>query len=300
MALASSPLPSLASLNLEVTMLPFILAIFLNDWCLTTSAIIFFEIVIREGFGTIGSPFPFPNPSDEFDGRRIMNAVYVIYIMAFAFLGKLLIILLKFPTFLNVMSVIPKQMLSPNEKHGHKSYLVFIVSLLYILLLTLGTFITYKVLLDNNQTVAAIAFTNIFPLFMFILGWLMYRYWGSLSKSLEKQFESLDPKYTKPYFRTMLILYFCTVGFIFILGVFIQSIVCFFQFDVNFTALTSPVLWLVILIYIIIMIWISRRVMKRYGATKPKKIEPNPEETEVLERKIEKEQEKPSIQIFHQ
>lgn len=45
------------------------------------------------------------------------------------------------------------------------------------------------------------------------------------------------------------------------------------------------------------MIWISRRVLKRYGGTKPKKIEP-PEETEELERKIKQEQQ-PSIQIFN-
>lgn len=127
-----------------------------------------------------------------------------------------------------------------------------------------------------------------------------YRYWSQLSKSLQKQFESLDPKYTKPYFRTMLILYFTSVGFIFILAVLIQSLICFFQScSANWVALSLPILWIIMLIYIIIMIWISRRVLKRYGGTKPKKIEPTPEETETLEKKI-KEENRPNIQIYSQ
>lgn len=85
-----------------------------------------------------------------------------------------MIILLKYPTFLNLESIIPKQMLPPSQKVGHKSYMVFIVSLLYILLLTLGTFLTYNLLLNNNQSTVAVIWINLFPLAVFLLGWLMY------------------------------------------------------------------------------------------------------------------------------
>ena len=50
MALSSDPLIALAAMNLEVTLLPFILTVWLNNWCLSSIAVIFFEIAIREGF----------------------------------------------------------------------------------------------------------------------------------------------------------------------------------------------------------------------------------------------------------
>jgi len=287
---SAAPLPELAAAILQVTILPFWLATWTNYWFLTSILVIFWQIIISEGFG-VDSPFPYANPNDDFDGRRIVNTGFVIYIIAFAFLGKLLNILLKLPTMLNIFSIIPNRLLNnSNKSKTNPSKLVFFVSLFFIIIALLGTYLTYKQLLNHNQNLPAVVFVNLFPIVVFILGYLMFRFWGAMFKGLKKQLLSQYPEYEGDdkkgtAVKTMILLYFITLGILVIIGNFILSVIIYFKFDINWALFASIPVFFLIFVLIIIMMLIARSVMRRFGKLKKK---PKPEQIVEEESKTEK------------
>src|ERR1041385_306140 len=138
---SSSPLPALADITLECTIAPLMLALWTGNGGLTALIFIFFQIVIREGFG-VNSPFPYALPNDEFDGRRIMNAIYVIYIIAFSMLGHGLLYLLDLPAMLHMTTLLPKKYLDKCGPRQEK--LMFFFAFGWILTLLLGAYLVYK------------------------------------------------------------------------------------------------------------------------------------------------------------
>lgn len=282
---SSAPLPELAATILQVTILPFWLAIWTNYWFLSALAVIVWQIIISEGFGA-DSPFPYANPNDDFDGRRIVNAGFVLYIIFFAFLGKLLILILKFPTMLNIFSIIPNRLLSPqNKTTSNPSKMAFFVSFFFIIIVLLGTYLTYKQLLNHNQNLPAVAFVNLFPIVSFLLGYLMFRFWGTMYKAFRKQLESQYPEYPPDdkkgkAVKTMLLLYFITVAILVILGNFTLSIIVYFKYDINWVLFASIPLYFALFVIIIIMIFVARAVMKRFGGLNKKKKKQKQQEVE--------------------
>lgn len=289
---SSSPLPALAYITLECTILPFLLCAWTNSLTLSVLPVLFFEIVIREGF-SVNSPFPYLNPNDEFDGRRIMNAIYPIYIIAFGLLAKILIILLKLPAMFKLSVLLPSSFFKTTGKKEHYSKLFLFVSVVWLLFITLGTYVTYKILLDNNQPLVAVIWMNLFPICVFIVGYLLFRYWSSLFKSFNKMVnDSIPNASTTKTAQTILLLIIITIGIAVIFGNFIVSIILFFQTDVNWTVLCIPPVWIVIFIYIVIMRFVKDAVMKRFGgmAVHNKKEEQKESEESFILR--------PSLQIF--
>ena len=294
---SSSPLPELAFITLECTILPFLLCAWTNSLTLSVLPVLFFEIVIREGF-SVNSPFPYVDPTDEFQGRRIMNAIYPIYIIAFGLLAKLLILLLKFPTMFKLSVLLPNSFFKRTGK-AHYSKLFLFVSLVWLLFISLGTYVTYKVLLDNSQPLVAVIWMNLFPLFVFLFAYVLFRYWKSLFKSFEKVIEDSHENSTITKTKTaqlMLILIIVTIGVSVLFGNFIISLILYFRNDVNWTALSAPAVWVVILIFIIIMRFITGAVMRKYGgiSKKEKLLEKEKEE----ERRAEETLTRPSLQNY--
>lgn len=284
---SSSPLPDLAYITLECTMLPFLLCVWTNSLTLSVLPVLFFEIVIREGFG-VNSPFPYPNPNDEFDGRRIMNAIYPIYIICFGLLAKLLVYLLKIPVMFRLSLLLPNSLFKRPKKERYSKLFLF-VSLIWLLVLALGTYLTYKILLDNSQSLVAVIWMNLFPLFMFLGAYVMFRYWKSLFTTFEHIIEDAHEKSEIKHLKTaqtILILLIVTIGVAVIFGNFIISIILFFKTDVNWTALSAPVLFVALLIFIIVMRFIAGAIMKKYGGLKRKEIVlENNEEKDIEENK---------------
>lgn len=290
-----SPLPELAFITLECTILPFLLCVWTNSLTLSVLTVLGFEIIIREGF-SVNSPFPYADPTDEFQGRRIMNAIYPIYIICFGLLAKLLILLLKFPTMFKLSVLLPNSFFKTNGKKTHYSKLFLFVSLIWLLILALGTYVTYKVLLDNAQSLVAVIWVNVFPLFMFIAAYLIFRYWKSIFKSFERliqdSHENSAITKTKTA-QTMLILIIVIIGVAVLLGNFIISLILYFRNDVNWTALSAPAVWVLLLVYIIIMRFVTAAVMKKYGglSRKEKLIEQQQKEEETQKGL-------PSLQVY--
>lgn len=276
---SSSPLPDLAFITLECTILPFLLCAWTNSLTLSALTVLFFEIVIREGFG-VNSPFPYPNPNDEFDGRRIMNAIYPIYIIAFAFLGKILIILLKLPTMFRLSALFPSSFIGGNDKK-HYSKLFLFVSLAWLLLISLGTYLTYKILLDHSQPLVAVIWMNLFPLALFIVGFLIFYFWKSIWHSFILLVQDHIDGATKKTAQVVLLFIFIIIGVCVIFGNLIVSLLLYFKNDVNWTALSAPVIWFFLLAFIIGMRFLKNFIMKKYGKIEKKKPK---EENEQLQR----------------
>ena len=188
---AVNALPALADLALEISILPFILSAWTGNWCLSALVVIFWEICIREGFG-VDSPFPYALPQDEFDGRRYINAIDLFVIIGYAFLGKFVVIITGLPIMLNLTSILPQRLMNskPGCKEPRESPIMYFMSLIFILFLTLGSYVTYKVLLNNNENLVAVIWINVFPFAALILGFLLYYFWPYLYDKAKSSFKS--------------------------------------------------------------------------------------------------------------
>lgn len=273
MALASDPLPELARITLQCSMLPWLLTVWTGSPGLSAGTVLGWTIIISEGFG-VNSPFPYANPNDEFDGRRIINAVFPIYIIAFALLGTLTLFLLDLPAFCHIFSLFPAKYTKGIPK---QSKLMFIIALIWILVITLGTYLTYKILLDNNQNLVAIIWINVFPAFMFLVGFLIFRYWPTMFRYYKDMMHSIvnaskcgDKEHVlhKRYMVYTMIAYFVILGLILILSNFIVSIILYFQYNVNWTALSIPFLFIIILIIAVVGMWLKNMIWRRLNVEK--------------------------------
>jgi hypothetical protein len=271
---SSSPLPELARITTECTILPLLLTLWTGNAGVSLLVNIFFQIVIREGF-SVNSPFPYPLPNDEFDGRRIMNAIYVIYIIAFAILGKILLYMVDLPSFLCLFTLFPKKYIGCEYQQDK---LMFGISLLWILVTALGTYLTYKMLLDRALNVAAVIVINVVPIGMFVLGFILFRYWSKLYtkyREMMVQYNSkpLERRFKKKYLRYNIIAYFVFVGIVVVLGNLVISVILYFQYDVNWTALSAPPLFLFYIAFGAFMMWFKGFIFKKLEVTKYEKIE---------------------------
>jgi len=270
---SSFPLVELAALVPEVTMLPFILSYMTGEFMLSSLIIIFFEIVIREGF-SVDSPFPYPLPSEEFDGRRYMNAIFVIFIIGWAFIAKLFIMFLHMKPLLVFRTFLPKMVLTEAEQKSKPSSTLFFISLIWTLLLTLGTYLTYKILINSSQNLVAVIWINVFPIACFIGGYILFRYWSTLYKKIKSYYhKNGDEDATDDVIKTELMLYFIILAAVVVIGNLLISLMFYFQQDIDWTALSSVAYWAVVLVFFFVMLWAFSKLKKLIIGKKQKKRE---------------------------
>jgi len=226
MALSTFPLVELAALTLECTILPFILSFVTGEFMLSSLIMIFFEIVIREGLH-VDSPFPYPLPSEEFDARRVINAAFVIFIIGWAFLAKLFIMFLHMKPLLVFRTFFPKMFLTESEEKSKPPALLFFFSLIWTLLLTLGTYLTYKILINSSQNVVAVIWVNVFPIACLVLGYIFFRYWSTLYKKVKTYYhKNGDEEASDDLIKTELMLYFIILTAVVVFGNLLNK--CFY------------------------------------------------------------------------
>lgn len=272
------PLPELAAITLECTILPFIISFWSGEFLLSSLIIIFYEIAIREGFH-VDSPFPYADPVAEYDARRYINSIFVILIIGFAFIAKLMIVFLRLKPLLYMMTLFPKLILTEAENKAKPSPVLFFISLVWVLLLTLGSYLTYKLLINASENLVAVIWINLFPIVVFIFGYILYRYWSKLFKKVKTYYNHSDETDDADAVKTDLMLYFIIMAVCVVIGNLVASLTFYFQMDIDWTALSMVAYWAVLVVFFIIMIWVYPLLKKRIIGRKIKKRQQK-EETE--------------------
>jgi len=267
---ASAPLIELAAITLECTILPFALSFWTGEFMFSALIMIFYEIAIREGFH-VDSPFPYAVAQDEFDARRYINAIFVILIIGFAFIAKVMTLFLHLKPLLNFRTLFPKIILTEAEQKSKPAALLFFVALAWFLLLSLGSYLTYKLLINAGENLVAVIWINVFPIVVFIFGYILFRYWSKLFKKVKSYYTHSDTTEDIDTVKTELLLYFIIMALVVIIGNLLASLMFFFMGDVDWVALTMVAYFAVIIVFFLIMIWAYPKLKKRIAGKKAKK-----------------------------
>lgn len=186
MGVAHSNLPTIATLALEMSILPLMLAM----WCHqthnflgwgTVALIIGWSIAVREAYG-VNSPLTVLAGQDLIDAQLIYNGIYVIMAVLFAMLGTFVGTILDLPGLLPFHACIygnrsPEHKLVRWGRKCNPPYRHTIITFILFLFAIVAPFVSYSLLMDNYRG-WALGVSIVVPVITYIVCFL-YWWWDT-------------------------------------------------------------------------------------------------------------------------
>lgn len=183
-------IPAIAILGLQLTACPLFLAACTGRMILSAFVVLMYMTVIYEGYG-VDSPFPFALPADQHDAILYLNGVYPWFILAYAFLGKMILWWFDLKPLVSLFSLLPKDVPWLNGLNNDKIRQPAITAwfmLIWVIFCACLFYIPYKIFMNkfvidgiNSPWQIVSSIYGIFiPLVFMVVPLLicLFAYWG--------------------------------------------------------------------------------------------------------------------------